>query len=55
MSPSFGRVHKSYLVKMTEIKEIIVESGSKYIAELKNGTRIPIGRTKYKDIKAKWV
>ncbi|TSE04184.1 LytR/AlgR family response regulator transcription factor [Aquimarina algiphila] len=55
LSYSFERIHKSYLVKMSEIKEIIVESGSKYIAELKNGERIPIGRTKYKDIKAKWL
>lgn len=54
LSPSFERIHKSYLVKMSQINEIIVESGSKYIAELKNGERIPIGRTKYKDIKSKW-
>lgn len=53
--PTFERIHKSYLVKMSEIKEIIVESGSKYMAELKHGERIPIGRTKYKDIKAKWL
>ncbi|WP_298540038.1 LytTR family DNA-binding domain-containing protein [uncultured Aquimarina sp.] len=52
---SFERIHKSYLLKMSEVKEIIVESGSKYIAELKNGERIPIGRTKYKDLKAKWL
>lgn len=51
---SFERIHKSYLLKMSEVKEIIVSSGSKYMAELKNGTMIPIGRTKYKDIKAKW-
>ena len=55
LSNTFERIHKSYLVKLSEIKEIIVESGSKYIAELKNGERIPIGRTKYKDIKAKWL
>lgn len=55
LSFSFERIHKSYLVKMSEIKELIVESGSKYIAELKNGELIPIGRTKYKDIKAKWL
>lgn len=55
LSPTFERIHKSYLVKMSEIKEIIVESGSKYMAELKQGVRIPIGRTKYKDIKAKWL
>ncbi|MEO1049370.1 MAG: LytTR family DNA-binding domain-containing protein [Bacteroidota bacterium] len=55
LSPTFYRVHKSYLVKMSEIKEIIVESGSKYMAELKNGAFIPIGRTKYKDLKEKWI
>ncbi|WP_366512834.1 LytTR family transcriptional regulator DNA-binding domain-containing protein, partial [Kordia sp.] len=46
---------KSYLVKMSEVKEISVASGSKYMAELKNGARIPIGRTRYKDVKGKWV
>ncbi|MFD2562313.1 LytR/AlgR family response regulator transcription factor [Aquimarina rubra] len=54
LSPTFERIHKSYLVKMTEITNISVSSGSKYIAELKNGERIPIGRTKYKDLKTKW-
>ncbi|WP_298421137.1 response regulator transcription factor [uncultured Kordia sp.] len=54
LSHTFERFHKSYLVKMSEVKEIIVQSGSKYIAELKNGKRIPIGRTKYKGLKAKW-
>ena len=55
LSHTFERIHKSYLVKMSEIREIIVESGSKYIAELKNGEHIPVGRTKYKDIKARWL
>jgi len=55
LSYTFERIHKSYLVKMSEVKEIILKPGSKYMAELKNGTLIPIGRTKYKDIKAKWL
>lgn len=55
LSSSFERIHKSYLLKMSELKEIRVASGSKYMALLKNGTRIPIGRTKYKDLKAKWL
>ncbi|MEP3210027.1 MAG: LytTR family DNA-binding domain-containing protein [Maribacter sp.] len=54
LSPAFERIHKSYLVKLSEIKEIVVRSGSKYRAELKNGERVPIGRTKYKDLKARW-
>ncbi|MEO0571926.1 MAG: LytTR family DNA-binding domain-containing protein [Bacteroidota bacterium] len=53
--PFFERIHKSYLVKLSEIRKISVASGSKYMAELKNGEHIPIGRTKYKDLKAKWL
>ena len=55
LSPGFYRIHKSYLVKMTEISKIIVASGSKYIAELKNKESLPIGRTKYKGLKEQWV
>ncbi|WP_117884169.1 LytR/AlgR family response regulator transcription factor [Aureibaculum luteum] len=55
LSHTFDRIHKSYLVKISEVKGIIIKPGSKYMAELKNATLIPIGRTKYKDIKAKWL
>ncbi len=55
LSHSFERIHKSYLVRMSAIKEIRVESGSKYIAKLNNGEQLPIGRTRYKDLKAKWL
>lgn len=55
LAHSFERIHKSYLVKMVEVKGITVESGSKYMAELMNGEFIPIGRTKYKDLKKKWI
>ena len=54
LSSSFERIHKSYLVKASEIQQILVKLASKYMAELKNGERIPIGRTKYKEVKAKW-
>lgn len=52
---AFFRIHKSYLIKLSEIKEIIVKSGSKYQAELYNGDILPIGRTKYKELKSKWL
>ncbi|WP_103071677.1 LytR/AlgR family response regulator transcription factor [Aquimarina sediminis] len=52
---TFERIHKSYIVKMSEVKEVIVKPGSKYIAELKNGEFLPIGRTKYKNLKARWL
>jgi len=50
----FERIHKSYLVKMTEANKIIISSGSKYELELTNGEVLPIGRTRYKEVKEKW-
>jgi DNA-binding LytR/AlgR family response regulator len=55
LSPDFERFHKSYLVKASVVKGIIVQTGSKYWAELKTGERVPVGRTKYKDLKEKWI
>ncbi len=55
LSPHFVRIHKSYLVKISEVVEVKVSSGSKYMAALKTGELIPIGRTKYKELKAKWI
>ena len=49
---SFERIHKSYLVKTSEIKEIIVKTGSQYAVEIHNGEIIPVGRTKYKALRA---
>ena len=48
---AFQRTHKSYLVKTAEIKEILVSSGSKYQLVLKNEELLPVGRTKYKQLK----
>ncbi|WP_435262702.1 LytR/AlgR family response regulator transcription factor [Tenacibaculum sp. nBUS_03] len=48
---TFYRIHKSYLVKITEIKELIIQSGSKYSIELKNNNILPVGRTRYKKLK----
>ncbi len=50
----FERIHKSYLVDMNRAKEIIIEPGSKYSLLLKEGDRLPIGRTRYKELKEKW-
>ena len=55
LANSFERIHKSYLANMAAVKEVIVGSGSKYMAQLTNGALLPIGRTKYKDLKAKWL
>jgi DNA-binding LytR/AlgR family response regulator len=50
----FDRIHKSYILNRTVLQEIIVEPGSKYSVLLKDGTQLPIGRTRYKRLKKKW-
>lgn len=47
----FERIHKSYLVRWSAVKALHVHEGSRYEAELTNGVRLPIGRTRYKEIK----
>jgi DNA-binding LytR/AlgR family response regulator len=46
----FKRIHKSYVVKMSEVKRVIVHKGSKYEVELSNERALPIGRTYYKSL-----
>jgi two-component system response regulator LytT len=52
---SFLRIHKSYIVKMSEAIEIIVQPGTQYGLRLKNEEVLPIGRTRYKMVKELWV
>ncbi|RZK53152.1 MAG: LytTR family transcriptional regulator, partial [Pedobacter sp.] len=47
------RIHKSYLVSLVLAEKIIVQPGSKYSLLLNNGELLPIGRSKYKDLKGK--
>lgn len=49
---SFVRIHKSYLVRFSLVSRLIVQRGSRYFAELKNGQRLPIGRSRYARVKA---
>ncbi len=47
----FTRIHKSYLVRQSAIKALHAAEGSHYEAELKNGVHLPVGRTRYKELK----
>lgn len=49
----FTRIHKSYLVRLSAIKALHAAEGSHYEVELKNGTRLPVGRTRYKELREK--
>lgn len=50
---SFLRIHKSYLLNLSCAKEIIVQPGSRYDMLLQDGEALPIGRTRYKELKEK--
>lgn len=51
---NFARVHKSYIVDMNACREILVEGGGRYQLLLEDGRKVPLGRTRYKGIKARF-
>jgi len=50
----FERVHKSYLVDMTLCTEVVLLPGSQYRLRLDDDQLIPLGRTRYKEIKKEY-
>jgi DNA-binding LytR/AlgR family response regulator len=53
LPPGFERIHKSYLVRMSMVVAVHASEGSRYEAELRNGVRLPVGRTYYREIRQK--
>jgi DNA-binding LytR/AlgR family response regulator len=53
LPPVFERVHKSYVVRLSAVKALHASEGSHYELELRNGVRLPVGRTRYKDLREK--
>ena len=53
LPPDFERIHKSYLVRMSTIKALHAAEGSHYEAELRSGQHLPVGRTRYKELREK--
>lgn len=47
----FERVHKSYAVPINKIKSLRKYAGSQYKLELSNNVMIPLGRTRYANLK----
>lgn len=47
----FERIHKSYLVRLSAVKQLHVHAGSQYSAELVTGQMLPVGRTRYKTLR----
>lgn len=47
----FERIHRSYIVNMAAVTSFLAHEGSRYEAELSCGTRLPVGRTRFKKIR----
>jgi DNA-binding LytR/AlgR family response regulator len=54
LPPVFERIHKSYVVRLNAVKALHAAEGSHYEAELRNGVRLPIGRTRYKELRERF-
>ncbi len=54
LPPVFEHIHKSYVVNMTEVSDVLVSSGTKYELVLKDGEKLPVGRTRYAKVREKW-
>jgi two-component system response regulator LytT len=52
---SFERIHKSYIVCWQEVDQLVVEPGGRYSLKLKNNELLPVGRSKYKTIKMRFI
>jgi two-component system response regulator LytT len=53
LPPGFERIHKSYVVRWSAVKALHASEGSHYEVELRNGVRLPVGRTRYKELREK--
>lgn len=51
----FQRIHKSYILCWHAAEKLIVEAGGKYNMLLTNGELLPIGRSKYKEIRERMI
>ena len=50
LSNQFYRIHRSYTVNIEFIENLTTEPGGKYQLLMKTGEKLPIGRTKYKQL-----
>lgn len=48
---SFDRIHKSYLADSRYFAGIHIQSGGRYTLQLTNGQQLPIGRSRYEQLK----
>ncbi len=53
LPPGFERIHKSHVVRRGAVTALHASEGRHYEAELRNGTRLPVGRARDKELRAR--
>lgn len=51
----FVRVHKSYIANLNACKELLIEGGGRYALLLNDGRKIPVGRTRYQEVRDRFL
>ena len=52
---TFSRIHKSFIVRLSAVTRIYALEGGRHEAELKNGLRLPVGRSRFQEIKSRLI
>ncbi|PTS97092.1 DNA-binding response regulator [Pedobacter sp. HMWF019] len=51
----FIRIHRSYIVHLQQAEKLLIEAGGRYSVQLRNGEQLPVGRSRYKEIRNKMI
>ena len=54
LPPNFERVHRSFLVDVGKIERLVAQEGSRYAITLRDGTTLPVGRTRVATLRARF-
>ena len=53
LPPHFQRIHKSLIVDVRRVERLVTEEGSRYTVKLRDGTTLPVGRTRVRPLRAR--
>jgi two-component system response regulator LytT len=51
----FVRIHRSYIVSLLQAEKLVIEAGGRYSIQLKSGELLPVGRSRYKELRGKMI
>lgn len=49
----FVRIHRSYIIRWQDADQLLIEAGGRYAIRMKNGEVLPVGRSRYKNLRAR--